>query len=175
MTAAQARNISCQLHAKASSTRHHRDAEHADRRAFVSRPTSRGAVLAHAAVPCPRRLAPFRERSISTWTASERRTKLGCSAYSFLERTFALPRARMARLRTRLGSSSSHFLSCVVRHLGQEWALRNQGSNVTVLLSTRQPLIGAWVRCHRWPTVTHRSPGALEPNGGSCALWARIN
>ena len=60
----------------------------------------------------------------------------------------------MARLRTRLGSSSSHSLSCVVRHLGQEWALRNQGSNVTVLLSTRQPLIGAWARCRRWPTVT---------------------
>ena len=81
----------------------------------------------------------------------------------------------MARLQTRLGSSSSHSLSYAVRHVGREWALRNQGSNVTAPPSIRQPLIGAWARCRHWPTVTHRSPGAPVPNGGSCALWARTN
>lgn len=48
MTAAQARNISCQLHAKASSTRHHRDAEHADRAHLFHGP--------HHAAPCWRTL-----------------------------------------------------------------------------------------------------------------------
>ena len=157
----------------------HRWAVFSSRRSAVLAQRLRAWLRASGARPagrkCPGRLAPFRERFASTWIISESRTIPGCSACSFRERTFALPRARMARLRTRLGSSSSHSLSYAVRHVGREWALRNQGSNVTAPPSTRQHLIGAWARCRYWPTVTHRSPGAPEPNGGSCALWARTN